>query len=116
MSTATKRRDRVLIESAESTARKLRANPGQWFLIGVGEPDEWNTLEQIARVLTQTAYRIRQNYRLDDSGKRRGLRAFAANEHGEFEAQSTADQSRPNQRAAVELIGRWVEFGEPHTP
>lgn len=108
MPTATKRRARVLIESPEVTARKLRANPGQWFLVGVGYPDEERTLEQVARVLTQTAWRIRQNYRRNSRGVPQGLKAFAADVHGEFEAQSTADQSRTDQVAPVELSARYV--------
>jgi len=108
MPNATKRRARVLIESHETTARKLRAASGQWFLIGVGEPDEDHTLEQVARVLAQTAYRIRLNYLPNARGVRQGLRAFAADSHGYFEAVSTADQSRPKQIAPVELSARWV--------
>jgi hypothetical protein len=110
--TATKRRARVLIKSPEVTARMLRANPGVWFLIGIGDPDEDHTLEQVARVLTQTAWRIRQNYRPNDRGVPQGLKAFADDPTGEFEAQSTADQSRPDKLAAVELLARWM----PRTP
>lgn len=108
MTTATKRRSQVLIESPEVTARKLRASPGQWFLIGVGHPDAEHTLEQVARVLTQTAYRIRLNYRQNERGIPQGLKAFAADSRGEFEAQSTADQSRPDKIAPVELSARYV--------
>lgn len=108
MTSATKRRAPVLIESHEITARKLRASPGQWFLIGARDPDEDHTLEEIARVMTQTAYRIRLNYRRNAQGVPQGLKAFAADSRGEFEATSTADQGRPNKVAAVELSARWV--------
>jgi hypothetical protein len=99
---ATRRRERVLIEPAETVAKKLRASPGVWHLIATGELAD-------ARILAQTAYRIRQNYRPDRQGILRGLRAFAADNRGEFEAISTADQRRPNQIAPVELSARWVE-------
>lgn len=113
---ATKRRDRVLIEPAETVAKKLRANPGR--------PDDlvgWHVIAakplKDARVLAQTAYRIRCNYRPDVKGVPQGLRAFQADEHGEFEAVSTANQSRPNQIAPVELHARYVlTDGEPRTP
>lgn len=101
------RRGRVLIEDAFAIAKKLRANPGTpddevgWHLSGIGQLDE-------ARVLAQTAYRIRLNYRPDERGRRRGLRAFAADETGYFEAISTANQSRPDPVAPVELFVRFV--------
>jgi hypothetical protein len=98
---ATRRRDRVLIEPAETVAKKLRASPGVWHLIATGELED-------ARILAQTAYRIRQNYRPDRRGIPRGLRAFAADDRGEFEAISTADQRRPNQIAPVEMSARYV--------
>jgi hypothetical protein len=111
MSTATQRRDRVLIEPAETVAKKLRASPGQWHLVAAKPLEE-------ARVLTTTAWRIRCNYRPNAKGIPQGLRAFAADKHGEFEAVSTADQSRPNQTAPVEMFARYVLFedGEPPTP
>ena len=70
-------------------------------MIAIGELED-------ARILAQTAYRIRQNYRPDRNGIIRGLRAFAADEHGEFEAISTADQRRPNKIAPVEMSARFV--------
>lgn len=113
---ATKRRDRVLIEDAAKTARKLREQPGQWFLVGVGYPDEQHSLSEVARVYAQTAYRIRCNYRPDAKGVPQGLRAFRGDESGEFEAISTADQSRPRQVAPIELHARFVPLGEPRVP
>jgi hypothetical protein len=96
-----KRRQRVLIEPPETVVRKLKAAPGQWFLIGIGEKSD-------SRTLAQTAYRIRENYRLGDDGKRHGLQVFAEDETGFFEASSTADSSRPDQVAEAELSARWV--------
>lgn len=115
---ATKRRGRVLIKDPYIIARDLRAHPGLpedregWFLIGVGYPDENYSLEQVARILAQTAYRIRQNYRPNERGVRQGLKAFAADDSGYFEATSTADQRRANQIAPVELSARWVRRTE----
>jgi hypothetical protein len=119
MTVATKRRSRVLIEDDMVVARKLRADPGTWHLVGVGEPDEWRTLEQVARVYAQTAYRIRCNYLPNDRGVRQGLKAFAADDTGYFEATCTADQSRDDQVAPVELSARYVirsKDGEPPAP
>lgn len=99
--TAPHRRDRVLIEDAATVAKKLKANPGVNHLIAVGDLSD-------ARVLAQTAYRIRQNYRIDEQGIRRGLKDFAADERGEFDATSTANQSRPNKVAAVELHAKYI--------
>lgn len=72
-------------------ARKLRADPGEWFLVGVGELDR-------ARVFSQTANRI----------KRGELEDFRKTSAGGFEATSTADKSRKDQVAEVELFARFV--------
>lgn len=85
------RHERVLIEANEDVARKLRADPGAWYLVAEGDLDR-------ARVFSQTANRI----------KRGELEDFRAGSDGRFDATSTADQSRTDKVAEVELFARFV--------
>jgi len=85
------RHERVLIEANEDVARKLRAEPGVWFLVGAGELDR-------ARVMSQTANRI----------KRGELEDFRKTPAGQFDATSTADKSRKDKVADVELFARFI--------
>jgi hypothetical protein len=100
----TRRRTQVLIKSNAEVAALLKATPGQWFWIACGP-------KRRARVYSQTAYRINQNYRPDDTGSPQGLGPFAADETGEFEAVATADQSRPDMVAEAEIRARWKPVG-----
>lgn len=88
------RRPFVLAEPPERVARKLKAEPGVWSLVATGDLDR-------ARVLAQTAYRIRE-------GK---LAAFRPDPDGAFEAISTADTSRAEKVADVELYARYLPRG-----
>lgn len=103
--TQTQRRAHVLAEENHVVAKKLRASPGRWFLVAIGELDE-------ARTLTQTAWRIRQNYRVNQRGRRQGLSAFSEDDRGYFEATASADQQRPDQAAPAELWARWVPHAD----
>lgn len=89
----------MLAGSNAEVADELRAHPGQWFLVAADDD-----LSR-AHVYSQTAYRIRQNYR---EGK--GLAAFAADEDGEFEAVATTIMPPlpPTRAAACEVRARFV--------
>lgn len=91
---STRRRVRVLIEPNADVARKLKAQPGKWFLIGVGDLDR-------SRTLSQTAFRIREGQLAD----------FARDDEGRFWASSTADTNRPDKIADVELSAIWLPWG-----
>jgi hypothetical protein len=95
----TRRRSHVLIKPNAKIAEELKASPGQWFIVGVGEKSQ-------QKVLSQTAYRINLNY-IDG----RGLRDFAADKSGRFVAVSTADSNRPDPVAEVELRAVWLPVG-----
>lgn len=84
------RRPHVLIEKHSVVARKLKAEPGVWWLVGIGEKER-------ARVLAQTAFRISKGT----------LKDFTQNDTGYFEAMATADQSRPDPIAPVEAYARY---------
>lgn len=98
-----RRRSQVLIKPNPEVAAQLRSQPDQWFLVGVGDLNQ-------ARTLSTTAWRIGLNYR---DGK--GLRDFTGDDCGYFEASATADQSRPNQKAPVELFARYCRRN-PESP
>jgi hypothetical protein len=85
------RHERVLIESNEVVAQKLRADPGRWYLVAEGGRDR-------ARVFSQTAQRI----------KRGDLEDFQETPSGRFEATSTADRSRKDKIADAELFARFM--------
>lgn len=85
------RHERVLIEANEVVARKLRADPGAWYLVAEGPRGR-------ARVYSQTAQRIKRG-ELDD---------FQETLDGRFEATSTADRSRADKIAEAELYARFV--------
>jgi hypothetical protein len=80
----------VLAEDAAVIAKKLQADPGQWYLIAMGP------IERLG-VLSQTAYRIR----------RRAISAFKQ-EGGEFDCRVSTDMHVPDREAAVELYCRWI--------
>lgn len=86
------RHERVLIEPNPDVATALRDDPGEWYLVGEGSIER-------ARVFSQTANRIRKG-ELDD---------FPKGKTSWFEATSTADQSRPDMVAPVELYARFCQ-------
>jgi hypothetical protein len=85
------RHERVLIEANEVVARKLRDDPDGWYLVAVGGRGR-------ARVLSQTAHRIRKG-ELED---------FPVESAGKFTATSTSAADRPDKVADVELYAKYV--------
>jgi hypothetical protein len=72
------------LEPNADVADKLRANPGEWFLVGIGTKGQ-------EHVLSQTAYRIRQNY---EQG--RGLASFESDDAGRFDATASTNFRMPD--------------------
>ncbi len=99
-----RRRTQVLSKSNAEVAALLRSQPGQWFRVAGGPKER-------ARVYAQTAYRINQNYRPDESGKPQGLSPFAADDTGEFQAVATADERRRDKVDPAEIRARWKPVG-----
>ena len=85
------RRPHVLLYPNPEVAAWLREHPGEWFLVATGERER-------RRVLTQTAFRIRHGLLAD----------FSVGHDGRFEAVASADKSRPDQVADVEVSARFV--------
>lgn len=85
----------VLVADAEIVANLLVNDPGEWKLIGTGELERFNTMNQ-------TAYRIRHGQ----------TRAFQR-PGGRFEAKATCATNRPDPIAPVELTARWVPDASP---
>lgn len=86
-----RRRAHVLLHPNPEIAEFLRAHPGEWYLVATGKREE-------RRVLTQTAYRIR-NAKLAD---------FAVGPGEQFQARATADRRRPDPLADVEVYARFL--------
>jgi hypothetical protein len=83
-------RQPVLAEDATVIAKKLMADPGQWYLIGTG------SIERLG-VLSQTGYRIR----------RQAIKAFKQ-DGGTWDVRVSTDMAVPDREAAVELYCRWL--------
>lgn len=95
-----RRRGSVLIKSNAEVAEDLRANPGQWFLVGIGTPGQ-------EHLLSQTAYRIRQNYK-----QGQGLSSFEADEDGEFNAIASTNFTLPDGTTAACVVHAvWQPYG-----
>lgn len=83
-------RSRVLFEDAEVIASKVRAKPGEWFLVGGGEKSRRG-------VLSQTAYRIRHGF----------IAAFAAPEGGSWDVRVSTDRN-VDRKYPVEVYLRFL--------
>lgn len=85
----------VLLDEADVVARKLRANPGRWFLIAAGDRGRM-------RSMLTTAWKIRR-------GK---LVAFRTDECGGYYKVATlTSPSRANKTADVEIKAMWCAGG-----
>lgn len=93
----------VLADAPEEVARTLVAQPSQWFRIAGSEycrqPDyHADGCKCAVRVLTQTAYRVRE----------KDLRGFADTPRGCFEASALSAANRPDKLWPVEIKARYV--------
>lgn len=85
-----KTRSRVLFEPFEQVAETVRANPGQWHLVGGGPKERYG-------VFSQTAYRIRRG----------DIAAFHEPVGGTWEVQVSTDTTVPREYP-VEVYLRFV--------
>lgn len=103
MSSADRPRLPVLADTPEEVARTLVAQPARWFRIAGSElcrqPDYHAPGCKCAvRVLTQTAYRVRE----------KDLRGFADVRDGCFEASALSAANRPDRLWPVEIKARYL--------
>jgi hypothetical protein len=84
-------RQRVLLEDSDETvAKKLKAEPGSWFVIALGPKDRRGSIATVgSRINTGTH------------------RAFPHDDEGWYETTVRSNVKRWKQTAPVEMHGRW---------
>lgn len=85
------RRKYVLFEPYDQVVAKVKADPGEWYLVGGDDLDRLGTI-------SQTAYRIRHGL----------ITTFASPAGGAFEVKVSTDKSLEDREHPVELYLRWV--------
>lgn len=93
----------VLAAPSDVIVDTLVAQPDQWFRVAGADycrqpEDHAPECRCSIRVLTQTAYRIRE----------RALGAFASVQEGCFQARALSSASRPDRVWPVEIKARWT--------